>query len=75
MDFIKQHWVEIMAVVSFLHIAAKLIVGLTPNPTDNAFLEKAVALIKQIASIAGLQPSIPKILENNTSITKKSGNP
>lgn len=75
LEFIKTHWVEIAAAISFLHILAKLIVGLTPNPRDNEFLEKIVVIIKQIVSIIGLQPPVHTILNNNTSLPKEETKP
>lgn len=48
MEWISEHWVEIVAGAGLLIALARIIVMWTPTKKDNAALEKFVAFLKTI---------------------------
>jgi hypothetical protein len=54
MDWLKEHVVEIFAIIGFLYSAARIVVTLTPTPKDNAALDKVGVQLKALAKIFGL---------------------
>lgn len=58
-NFIKIHWVDILAVLGGLHAIAKVIVHFTPSPNDDALLDKVVNAFKTVIATVGLQPPAP----------------
>ena len=54
LNWLQAHWVEILAIVGALYAAARGIVGLTPTPADDRYLEKSSGWLKAIAKLAGL---------------------
>lgn len=50
-DFVTNHWVEILAIVGGVKIVASTIVNLTPTPKDNEVFEKVYRVIELIAGI------------------------
>ena len=54
MDWLKEHIVEIFAIIGFLYSAARIIVSLTPTPKDNAALEKVGVQLRALAKMFGL---------------------
>ena len=47
-EWITGHWVELVAALGGVIIVARVIVKLTPTPTDDTILEKVVAFLKAI---------------------------
>jgi len=48
MEYIKNHWQEIIAAITGVMVAARLIVKLTPTPKDDSFLEKIIEWMKHL---------------------------
>ena len=51
MQFITEHWEEIVTVVVSLHAIALVVVNLTPTPKDNELLSKAYRLVELVAGL------------------------
>lgn len=47
-NWIANHWVEISAAVSGIVVAARIVVKLTPTPTDDTILDKLVTILSHI---------------------------
>jgi len=54
MLWVKEHIVEIFAIIGFLYFAARGIVALTPTPRDNEALDKVGKWLKIIAKAFGI---------------------
>lgn len=54
MDWMKEHIVEIFAIIGFLYSAARIIVSLTPTPKDDAALKKVGIQLRALAKMFGL---------------------
>ena len=48
MEWISEHWMEIVAGVGAAVLLARVIVKLTPTPRDDTALERVVAFLKTI---------------------------
>jgi hypothetical protein len=48
MDWISEHWQELVAAVGGLVIAARVMVKLTPTPADDRWLAKVVKVLKHV---------------------------
>ena len=48
MEYIKNHWQDIVNAIMAVVIAARVIVKLTPTPKDDSFLEKIVEWLKHL---------------------------
>jgi hypothetical protein len=48
MTWITENFANIMAVVGAVIVLARLIVKLTPTPTDDSILEKIVSVLKAV---------------------------
>lgn len=46
MEYLKDHWTDIVNAIMAVVIAARVIVKLTPTPADDTFLEKIVGWLK-----------------------------
>ena len=46
MEYIKNHWQDIVNAIMAIVIAARVIVKLTPTPKDDTFLEKIIEWLK-----------------------------
>lgn len=51
LDFVKNHWVEILAIVGGIKIVASTIVNLTPTPKDDEIFAKVYGFIELLAGI------------------------
>jgi hypothetical protein len=47
-NWITSNWQEIVAAVGGIVLAARIIVKLTPTPSDDSFLEKIVNFLKTV---------------------------
>ena len=52
MDWLGEHWIEILAVVGGLHAVAKIVVNWTETKVDNKILAK----VETVFRLIGLQP-------------------
>lgn len=50
-NFVTTHWTEIIAAISGVVLAARLIVKITPTPKDDTFLEKIVDALKHLGLV------------------------
>jgi len=58
MDFLIEHYIEIFAIFGAVYSLARLIVNLTPTPSDNIALDKVGILLKTLAKIFGLDLTV-----------------
>ena len=54
MIWLKEHYVEVFAIIGALYSIARVIVALTPTPKDNVALEKIGVQLRAIAKVFGL---------------------
>ncbi len=54
MNWVQQHYLEVLAIVGVLYGLARMIVVLTPTPNDNAALDKVAKWLKWIGNLFGL---------------------
>ena len=50
-QYVLAHWVEIIAALSAVVGAARLVVKLTPTPKDDTALEKIIAALKHVGLV------------------------
>lgn len=48
MEYLKDHWTDIVNAIMAVVIAARVIVKLTPTPKDDTFLEKVIEWLKHL---------------------------
>ena len=53
MNWVIDHWVEIIAVLGSLHALASAITALTPTPKDDEFVSKVYKMIESLALVIG----------------------
>ena len=54
MIWIKEHYVDIFAIIGACYSVARMIVALTPTEKDDVVIEKAGAFLRTIAKMFGL---------------------
>ena len=55
MEWIKNHYIDVFAVVGALYAAARIVVAWTPTKKDDKALSKIGVWIKAIAKLFGLE--------------------
>lgn len=48
MEWLAQHWLDIINIITYVIAGASVIVQLTPTPNDDAFLAKVIKVIAAI---------------------------
>ncbi len=59
MDWLTSHWVEILAALGAINLAAQAVARLTPGDSDDAWLLKVKTFLEKLGSLA-LSPSPAK---------------
>lgn len=50
-DWLSDNWVNVVAALAAVHVAAVAVTRLTPTPKDDAFVAKAYAFVVRVGSI------------------------
>lgn len=50
-DWLSNHWVEILAALAAIHTAAVAVVNLTPTPKDDEIVAKVYRWVERFAGI------------------------
>jgi len=58
MNWIVEHYIEIFALIGAAYSLARIIVNLTPTPSDNAALDKVGVFLKAVGKVFGMDLTV-----------------